>query len=87
MIRMLIFFFMAFVVYSVFFLNSIAIISFFSFIFCTLIGIDYDIWRLSFLLKLVCYSSLIGLGFALYITNKELDNGMFQDGVNNGIKR
>lgn len=87
MTKMLIFFFMSLIIYSCFFINIIGIISFFSFLFCKLIGVDHDIWRLSFLIKLICYSSLIGLGFALYLTNKELDNGMFQDEVNNGIKR
>lgn len=87
MIKMLIFLFLAFIIYGVLFLNSMVIISFFCFVFSKMIGVEFDIWRLSFFIKLVCYSSAIGLGFALYLTNKEIDNGMFQDGVNNGIKR
>jgi|GEM_PF-7089859 len=86
-IKMMTFFFLAFVIYSILFLNSMAVVSLFLFIFFKLIGGEYDIWSLSFFIDLVCYSSAIGLGFALYLTNKEIDNGMFQDGVNNGIKR
>ena len=87
MIRMLAFFFIAEVFFSIMVFAFLLWITFLHYVYCKIFSQAFDLLTLDYFVSMLTWAIMIGLGFSLFVTNRAIDNGTFQSEVKNGIKR
>lgn len=79
--KMILFLFLGLFVYGTFFLNITFVMSLIIWAASKIFRFDFDLWSSQFLINLISYSFVVGLGFSVWVTNREIDNGTFERGA------